>query len=253
MRPEGPKTIAVIAGGHTVSPVVADRIGPVDYVIAADSGLHAADRLGLTTDLIVGDMDSVDVALLGRPDLDVDRHPRAKDQTDIVLALDHARDLGATATVVVSGGGGRLDHALANLLVLASPRYEGMRIRALIGGAEVAVVRDHHVLYAPKGTVVSLFAVGGPASGVTTGGLRYPLDDEVLDPLSSRGVSNECSGGPATITLARGVLLVVCPDGCRQDARRQDARRGPGQDDAAPDTTVGDRDHRTSADGGHAP
>ena len=226
MRPDRVETVAVIAGGQAVSPATAGRIGHVDYVIAADSGLQAVERLGLTADLVVGDLDSVDPALLDRPGLEVDRHPPAKDQTDIVLALDRARDLGPRAVVVVSGGGGRLDHALANLLVLASPRYAQVRVRALIGDAEVAVVRDHHTMTAPAGTVVSLFAVDGPAHGVTTEGLRYPLRDEVLDPLSSRGVSNEFAGGPAAVHVARGALLVIRPGGERRDSRG-DRHRAP--------------------------
>ena len=227
MRPDEVRTVAVIAGGQAVSPAIAGRIGEVDYVIAADSGLHAAERLGLTADLVVGDLDSVDPALLERPGLEVDRHPSAKDETDIVLALDRALDLGAHDAIVVSGGGGRLDHAFANLLVLASPRYAQVRVRALIGDAEVAVVRDHHAMTAPAGTVVSLFAVDGPARGVTTEGLRYPLRDEVLDPLSSRGVSNEFAGGPAAVRLCHGVLLIIRPGGERRDSRRDDGHRAP--------------------------
>jgi thiamine pyrophosphokinase len=224
VRPDGVQTVAVIAGGQAVNPAIAGRIGHVDYVIAADSGLHAAERLGLVADLVVGDLDSVDPALLDRPGLEVERHLPAKDQSDIVLALDRARDLGARAAVVVSGGGGRLDHALANLLVLASPRYARVEVRALIGDAEVAVVRDHHTMTAPAGTVVSLFAIDGPAHGVTTEGLRYPLRDEVLDPLSSRGVSNEFAGGPAAVRVANGVLLVIRPGGERRDSRDEGHR-----------------------------
>lgn len=227
MRPDVVHTVAVIAGGQAVSPAMAARIGDVDYVIAADSGLDTAEHLGLTADLVVGDLDSVDPALLDRPGLEVDRHPAAKDQTDIALALDRARDLGARAAVVVSGGGGRLDHALANLLVLASPQYAQVRVRALIGDADVAVVRHHHTMAAPAGTVVSLFAVDGPAHGVTTEGLRYPLRDEVLDPLSSRGVSNEFVGGPAAVRVGRGVLLVIRPGGERRDSRGDDGHRAP--------------------------
>jgi len=219
VRPDGIRTVAVVVGGRAVDPAIAGRIGGTDYVIAADSGLHAAVRLGLTADLVVGDLDSVDHALLDRPGLKVDRHPAAKDQTDIVLALDRARDLGAREVVVVSGGGGRLDHALANLLVLASPRYAQLQVRALIGDAEIAVVRDRRAMAAPAGTVVSLFAVGGPAHEVTTEGLRYPLRDEVLEPLSSRGVSNEFAGGPAAVRVGRGVLLVIRPGGEPRDSR----------------------------------
>lgn len=210
MRAGSPRTVGVVAGGDDIHPDVVSRLPAFDYVIAADSGLHAALRLGLRVDLVVGDLDSVDHALLERSDAEVDRHPTAKDQTDIVLALDRARDLGAGAAVVVSGGGGRLDHALANLLVLAAPRYAHMRVSAHIGDAAVAVVRDRWETRAPAGTVVSLFAVDGPAR-VTTEGLRYPLHDEVLAPLSSRGVSNEFAGGPAVVRVSDGTVLMIRP------------------------------------------
>ncbi len=209
--PDAPHTVAVIAGGEPVDDVVVAHLTEVDYVIAADSGLHAARRLGLPVDLVIGDLDSVDPDLLHQVDVEVERHPRAKDRTDIVLALDRACELGARRLIVVSGGGGRLDHALANLLVLAAPRYAGIDVRAHFARAEIAVVRSRHDMAGEAGTVVSLFAVDGPAHGVTTQGLRYPLRDEALESLSSRGVSNEFVGGPASVTVAAGTLLVVRP------------------------------------------
>jgi thiamine pyrophosphokinase len=228
------QTIGVVAGGDDVDPDLSARLPTFDYVIAADSGLHAALRLGLTVDLIVGDLDSVDRALLERSDAQVDRHPAAKDQTDIVLALDRAHGLGASAVVVVSGGGGRLDHALANLLVLAAPRYADMRISAHIGDAAVAVVRDRWETAAPAGTVVSLFAVDGPAR-VTTDGLRYALRDDVLTSLSSRGVSNEYVGGPAAVTVREGTVLAIRPGGERRHSRAEDgAPHGTNDAGAAP-------------------
>lgn len=205
------RTVAVVVGGDTVDHAIAARLGDVDHVIAADSGLHAAQRLGLTTDLVVGDLDSVDRDLLDRSGAEIERHPRAKDQTDIVLALERACDAQADRVIVVSGGGGRLDHALANVLVLASPRYAHLRMRAYVGAAQIDVVRSRLEMTADAGTVVSLFAIDGPAIGVTTDGLRYPLRNEVLEPLSSRGVSNEFAGGPASVALADGTLLVIRP------------------------------------------
>ena len=49
----------------------------------------------------------------------VERHPVDKDATDLELALDYALAAGATRVTVVSGGGGaRLDHHLAELVLL---------------------------------------------------------------------------------------------------------------------------------------
>jgi thiamine pyrophosphokinase len=209
--PPNPDTVAVFVGGAPVDRSLRAYLDGVDYVIAADSGLYAAQRLGFRPALLVGDLDSVDAADITDPPFEIDRHPQAKDHTDIVLALDRARDLHPRRVIVVSGGGGRLDHAFSNLLVLASPAYAGMQVDAFVGGARLAVIRDRRDLAGPEGSLISLFAVDGPARGVTTTGLRYALRDDVLEPLSSRGVSNEFLGGPAAVSLTSGTLLSIQP------------------------------------------
>ncbi|MFO8076397.1 MAG: thiamine diphosphokinase [Egibacteraceae bacterium] len=208
------REVVVLAGGDPVPASLAAALPRPDRVIAADSGLAAAEALGLAVDLVVGDMDSVDPALLARAEADgarVERHPAAKDATDLALALDAARDDAPARVTVVGGHGGRLDHLLAGVLLLASERYAGLEVGALMGTATVAVVRERGVLTGQDGEVVSLLAVGGPARGVETAGLAYPLAGETLWPGSTRGVSNALAGQRATITLAEGVLLAIQP------------------------------------------
>lgn len=206
-----PRSALIAAGGAPVDPATAGRLPRPDVVIAADGGLAAARRLGLAVDLLIGDLDSVDADDVGGRDLDVERHPRDKDRTDLVLALDRARSLGARRVTVVSGGGGRLDHALGNLLVLAAPAYAAQEVDAVIGTARVTVVRGRRTLSADDGAIVSLFAVGGPARGVTTTGLRFALDGAELAPLSSLGLSNELDADTATVVVGHGVVLAVQP------------------------------------------
>ena len=61
------------------------------------------------------------------------------------------------------------------------------------------------------GELVSLLAVNGPAEGVTTEGLVYPLRGESLEPGSTRGVSNIIASAQARVEVARGVLLAILP------------------------------------------
>jgi len=108
-------TVLVLGAGD---PGVAIEPPPHDLVIAADSGLDLAESLGLSVDLVIGDMDSVSAQALHRAEvasIDIERHPRAKDQTDLELAMSEAIARGATAIHVMVGAGGRLDHAAANL------------------------------------------------------------------------------------------------------------------------------------------
>jgi thiamine pyrophosphokinase len=208
--------VVIFAGGDPVDHRVKAALPPGATIVAADSGLHSVLDLGLHADLVVGDMDSVDDAKLAAA-IDagarIERHPADKDFTDLELALQVAQRLGATEVVVVGGAGGRLDHLLANQLLLASDSYAGLRIEAIAGDARTTVVRDRVELRGKPGTLVTLLAIGGPASGVRTTGMRFPLHGETLTPGSSRGVSNELVEPVATVTCTAGVLLAVQPFG----------------------------------------
>jgi thiamine pyrophosphokinase len=198
--------------------VVASGPGPaVDLpagatIIAADGGLDRAAALGVDVDVLVGDLDSVAPAALARAEaagVRIVRHPVAKDATDLELALDEAVALGARRALVVASAGGRLDHLLASLLLLASARYASLVVDALVGDALVHVVRGTRTLGASVGDLVTLLPLGGAATGVTTSGLEYPLHGETLEPGSTRGVSNVFSTDHARVTVTSGVLLAI--------------------------------------------
>jgi len=215
-EPREARTALVFAGGDPPDPERLARAAGADLVIAADSGLGHARTLGVRVDLVIGDLDSIDPAELDAAVADgavVEQHPVAKDATDLELALDTAVERGATAIHVVGVAGGRLDHFLGNVLLLASPRYAAARIDAHVDGAHVTVVHDHVDLDGTPGRLCSLLPLGGPAVGVLTDGLRFPLRRETLPPGTTRGVSNEFLGFRATVSLESGVLLAVIPTG----------------------------------------
>ena len=204
--------VVVVSAGPGPAVVVPDA----RTVVAADGGLERALALGLEVDVVVGDLDSTtpdSLAEAERRGARIVRHPAAKDATDLELALDEAVALGARQVLVVASAEGRLDHLLASLLLLAHERYADLELSALVGSAAVEVVRGTRRLDGAPGTLVTLLPVGGPAAGVSTSGLEYPLDDEMLEPGSSRGVSNVFAAEQAEIVVGHGVLLAVRPGG----------------------------------------
>lgn len=212
----GTRTSIIFTGGAPGDWPMPEVTG-ADFVIAADSGLATAERLGHHVDLVVGDLDSAtadEVARAEAAGARIERHPAEKDHTDLELALLAARDAGATDVTVVGDCGGRLDHLIGGLLLLGADPYAGLRIEASIGGALVTVVTGTggaRTVAGRPGELVSLLAVGGPALGVRTEGLRYRLDGDDLAAGSSRGISNVLTGVEATVSVDDGTLLIVRP------------------------------------------
>jgi len=206
-------TIVVIAAGDADRRVL-EHVPPGAPVVAADGGVDTALALGLDVTVAVGDFDSVTpagLAAVERAGARIERHPAAKDATDLELALDTALELGAKRIVVVGDAGGRLDHLLAGLLVLGHERYAGVEIDAFLGGGTAHIVRSERVIAGEPGELLSLLPLHGPVTGVVTSGLSYPLTGETIEPGSSRGVSNVFAERTARVALDAGVLIALRP------------------------------------------
>ncbi len=210
------ETVVVFAGGAKPGLGAVASIPRDAVVVGADRGAEHALGLGLRVELAVGDFDSINpaaLAALERAGARVERHPMAKDVSDLELALDAALTFESRRVLVVGGAGGRLDHLLGELLLLGAEAYAGVQMDAQLGRAVVHVVRGERVLVGRSGEVVSLLAVHGAATGVFTEGLVYPLRGEVLLPGSSRGLSNLFVDREARVRMESGVLLAVRPAG----------------------------------------
>ncbi len=183
-------------------------------VVAADGGARHARALGLAPQVVVGDGDSLDtetVRWLKEHDIALLQHPRAKDETDLELALLYATAAGATEMLILAAWGGRPDQALANLQLLADERLAGRRVRLLGTDYEALVLRGGETLTlaAGVGDTVSLLPLGGEARGVRTAGLRWSLRGETLRFGPARGVSNVAVAPTVEVRLEEGRLLVV--------------------------------------------
>ena len=191
------------------------RLSGADVVIAADGGAATLGRLGVAPRAVVGDLDSLPADVVDRlaaAGVGLERHPAEKDASDAELAVAHAAAAGAAeVTLLAALGGDRLDHEIANLLLVADPRWRGHGLRLERGSTSVRAVHggERLELDAAQGDLVSLLPVGGDATGVVTDGLRYPLAGGRLAFGSTRGLSNEVVAVPASVSLEHGSLLVV--------------------------------------------
>lgn len=219
--PVSQPTILLVVGGDPAGLArLPSSLPRGSVVVAADSGLDRITGI-LRADHVVGDLDSVSDAALRHARVsgsEIHEHPADKDATDIELALDLVTrtlvpESGPQSLLVVGPGGGRLDHLLADVLLLTSPRLADLEVTARLGAATVTVVRPG----APRAVAgepheqLSILPMHGSADGVTTTGTRWPLVDAHLAAGTTRAMSNELLAPTATVTVASGVLAVIQP------------------------------------------
>ena len=209
----------------------------IQLVVAADGGALIAEALGVAPELVVGDGDSLgasEIERFRRSGVEVRLAPADKDESDAELAIDACLARGATSITIIGAFGGRLDHALTNIWLLALPRLADRTVELLDESTRVSLIRAgsgddgaatargagadpdeggnppvRRALPGRVGDIVSLLPLGGPVFGVSTEGLLYPLSDESLAVGPSRGLSNVRLATTAAVTIRRGMLLVV--------------------------------------------
>ena len=199
----------ILANGTPPSPSLLNQaLTGATLFLCADGGANAARQLGVKPAAIVGDFDSVTPETLahfkGVP------HVRDTDteRTDTEKAIDSALAHRLESITLLGASAGRLDHVVGHLGLLR--KYAG-RVRLVIqdDAARAYVATQDVTLDAPRGTVISFFAIGAPVEHLTTENLRFPLTDVTLDLGIQDSVSNVVDKTPARIKVRRGHLLVI--------------------------------------------
>lgn len=187
---------------------------PHDMVIAADAGLLYLEQAEIFADLVIGDFDSLK---------HIPQHPNMrkleaeKDDTDMLAAVREGLKLGYERFHIYCGMGGRIDHTLANLQLLAFLSQSGKRGLLFDKTNVITAITDQTLAFREIASgVISIFSCTDKSTGVTLQGLKYPLNNAVLTNTFPLGVSNEFTGRESAVTVKDGTLLVVMPQEAKE-------------------------------------
>lgn len=215
-----PAHALVVADGDVDVSVLSDlAAGPErPMLIAADGGAAHVLAVGLVPDIVVGDFDSLaqgDRARLEALGVELLVAATDKDESDMELCLLTAVEDGAKRLTIVGAMGlVRPEHTVANLLLLADPRLDGLEVAIVGRGSRLwrigtADGPGQTRIEGQPADFVSLFPLDTAVAGVTTEGLRFALADAMLPLGPSLGLSNELLTDQARVTSRRGRLLVI--------------------------------------------
>lgn len=184
-----------------------------DFVIAADGGYIALKAIGHQPDLLLGDFDSLGGLDQVPAGIDIDRYAVEKDDTDMGLALQRAWSMGYRDFAIYGGGGGRVDHLIANIQTMCKYSRLGGNLRLIDSEYDIFVLTNGRLTLPlrQKHCLVSVFCHGAKAEGVTLRGLMYPLDCHTLTCDYPLGVSNQIvdESSPAVITVESGTVYII--------------------------------------------
>lgn len=210
--------ILIVSGGNIQTGFALDFLKNrrFDKVIAVDKGAVFCREAGIVPSVLVGDFDTLDgetLAWYEEQGIPVRRFRPEKDAADIEIALEMAKEwLGSAPDggdiTLLGGTGTRLDHVFGTLYCMAGL---GADVSCELVDANNRIRMLYPGTYSLKkaecfGKYVSLFPIGGDASGITLRGFKYPLTEYTMTCSNSLGVSNELMAEEGMIVLREGLL-----------------------------------------------
>ena len=231
--------IAIIGGDGPSPQALREIASGADILVAADSGLIAAERAGLTAHWVVGDMDSLEGSLVSPENLPsgnvsplgsnllekypperIIRYPPDKDYTDTELALMLLREKGCSQLWLAGGGGGRVDHLFA---IRSLFERQDSPDRWFTNNEDIHCLREgttlnvrlppgqKHTGSLPSALGVSVFPLGSGPWQAESFGLKWPLNGLNWETGGGGlGLSNIAENGAFEIRSIRGRFMVIC-------------------------------------------
>ncbi|HEY4695955.1 MAG TPA: thiamine diphosphokinase [Candidatus Hydromicrobium sp.] len=211
----------VISNGEITNPDILLKIlkGNYDFhenflIICADGGVKNCMDLKLIPDFIIGDMDSIkteDKNLLNSLGKNIDyiTAVEEKNESDTQLAVEFAQEKGFKDIIVIGALGKRIDHSLANIFNIASPKFKNLNIRILDEDIEISVLNKSGNIKGSAGNIVSIFSLTPSTYFLKTDGLKYKLKNEKLLFSPVRGLSNKFTKDSAALDIKNGKILLV--------------------------------------------
>lgn len=189
---------------------VRESVRPDDCVIAADRGFALCREAGVEPDFCIGDFDSLKEGESIPAGAII--HPRAKDDTDTLLALKLAQSLNLREILLLGGLGGRTDHSLANLQLMRWADNRGLRLSICSGRETLQLLAPGRHIFAPQPAAqpFSLLAFSPIVEGLTLAGAEYCAENLTLTDDFPLGISNAAlPDTPLSITFTAGRLLLI--------------------------------------------
>lgn len=176
-----------------------------DYIIAADGGYNRAVEKGYLPQVVVGDLDSAKNIAEG---VEIIKFNKNKDRTDGELAIRYAITQGFRKLYIYGASGGRMDHVLYNMRLIAIAALMGVKCVICGDDFDAYYVNSTFELDVEENDLISIVPYQGKVHIISTEGLGYEINDAELDMFNTLGVSNYAVDKKVVIKIDKGDALI---------------------------------------------
>ena len=178
-----------------------------DFIICADGGYIYAKELKIKPNLIVGDFDSLTEEV---KDIEVLKYSPEKNETDTYLAIQEGIKRGYHDFVLYGCLGGRIEHTIANLQIMAKFIKKGASIEIVDDETYIKLLKRHDQvgINANFKGYISLFSLSR-FSTLSIKGLKYPLNHATISSHFPLGLDNEATTEDGIIKIHYGLVLLI--------------------------------------------
>ncbi len=205
------KCVILTGGEPPERRLLENSLMDAQLIISVDGAADIFYEYGIVPDVLIGDFDTADedcVKALEKRGAKTVVLKAEKNETDTQAAIDYALSAGSDEIRILGALGGRLDHLLSNVMMLVRAENAGAKCSITSKECELYVTDKEFLLFGEQGQTVSILPLTGEVC-VNATGLKYPLDNLLLEWGSSRGISNIMLGGRAHISVSGGYALII--------------------------------------------
>lgn len=204
----------IVGGGNIGSKLDIKEISKDRTIIGVDSGYDKLKDRGLEIDHLIGDFDSIKAKL---SDIEAGKIVKTSfedgyNYTDMELAINLANDLGLRDITILGALGGRMDHSMANIMLLR---------KLLEYKVDGRILDDNNLIQVKTGSIkikkgpykyLSVLPIF-EGTYIDLQGFKYPLDNYKLSLGQSRTISNEIINDYAQINSNKEIIIIQANEG----------------------------------------
>lgn len=205
------KALIVLSGNITNLNILRQLGRECDFILSADGGTNYCIKASVMPNAVIGDLDSISREVLDivyEKNIPVEKFPVKKDRTDSELAIDYLIQKEFKDITLIGAIGSRMDHTLANLLLLNKLHGKGIKGKIVAENNIIYLVDNELIVNKEEDFYLSVIPITNSGTLISLKGFEYELDNIRIGFGSTRGISNKIVKDKGIIKVHEGKCLI---------------------------------------------